>query len=127
MSKEELISYIREVKEKLDSVKTSRKSPARVPVTTAQLFSAWEANLDVAREVDFVVAHFYPFWDGEPVSEAGATLFRNYDRLKADLKKRLGRDIEVVIGETGGRPPEVLKRTQSRAPLTRSDSCMNSC
>lgn len=93
--KERLIRWIRRVKAKLDAAKLP------IPVSTAQVASAWESNLDLANEVDFVVAHFYPFWDRQPVDQGAATVLTNYKKLKADLRAKYGRDIRVVIGETG--------------------------
>jgi exo-beta-1,3-glucanase (GH17 family) len=92
-TKQELISYIHQVKEKL--------GPDAIPVSTAQIYSDWESNLDLVKDVDFVVAHFYPFWDGQAIGGAAATVLENYGKLKADLRMRYGHDVRVVIGETG--------------------------
>jgi hypothetical protein len=100
LQKRELIEYIRQVKKKLAS--------SKIPVSSAQLYGDWESNLDLAQEVDFVVAHFYPFWDGKPVGGAAATVVDNYKTLKANLRAKYGHDVRVVIGETGwpsGGPP----------------------
>jgi exo-beta-1,3-glucanase (GH17 family) len=93
--KPELISYIKEVKKKLGR--------SKIRVSTAQIYSDWEGNLDLAGEVDFVVAHFYPFWEKKavPVERAASAVLENYKKLKADLRARYGHDIDVVIGETG--------------------------
>jgi len=93
--KAELISYLQEVRKKL--------ARSKIRVSTAQVYSDWEANLDLAGEVDFVVAHFYPFWEKKaiPVEQAASTVLANYTKLKSDLKTTYGHDVDVVIGETG--------------------------
>lgn len=95
LPKEELISYIRQVKKEVASLK--------VPVSTALVYSDWESNLDLAKEVDFVVAHFYPFWEekGQPVEQAAYAVLTSYRKLKADLQAKYGHEVDVVIGETG--------------------------
>ena len=94
-AKEELKSYIREVKDNLGR--------SNIPVSTAQVGSVWEANLDLAGAVDFVTAHFYPFWDSPPVpvEQAAAKVLQDYKNLKANLRAKFGHDVKVVIGETG--------------------------
>ncbi len=91
----DLVSRIREVKEKLGR--------SKIPVSTAQIASDWESNLDLAKEVDFVTAHFYPFWDSPPVpvERGAATVLTDYRKLKGDLRAKYGHDVRVVIGETG--------------------------
>lgn len=93
VTKQALISYIKKVKEKL--------APSKIPLSTAQIGSDWESNLDIAKEVDFVVVHFYPFWDGKPVEGAAAAVLTNYKNLKEKLRSKYGHDVRVVIGETG--------------------------
>jgi exo-beta-1,3-glucanase (GH17 family) len=94
LPKEELISYIREVRKLV---------PSNFPVSTAQVYSDWESNLDLAKEVSFVVAHFYPFWDEKPpsVEQAAVAVLKKYRNLKEDLRAKYGHDVEIVIGETG--------------------------
>ena len=93
LSKARLLEYLRRVR---------KLTPANVPVTTAEVWDVWNSNPDLAGAVDFVVAHFYPFWEGEPIQRANETLWRNYDRLRATLRTAYPRaDLPVVIGETG--------------------------
>ena len=93
LSKAKLLDYLRRVR---------KLTPANVPVTTAEVWDIWNNNPDLAGAVDFVVAHFYPFWEGEPIQRANETLWRNYDRLRATLRTAYPRaDVPVVIGETG--------------------------
>ncbi len=77
-------------------------APAGVPITTAEVWDVWNENPDLAAAVDFVAAHFYPFWEGEPIERANQSLWRNYDTLQATLRSAYPEaDMPVVIGETG--------------------------
>jgi hypothetical protein len=76
--------------------------PTTVRVTTADLVGTWQRNLDLAREVDFVVAHIYPFWDNRPIEGAAAIVMNDYRDLQLQLDTIYPlRGLKVVIGETG--------------------------
>lgn len=93
LPKSELISYIRRVRQ---------DAPAHVPVSTAETWDKWASNLDLAQDVDFVVAHFYPFWEKQPIDGATTSLFQRYRALENQLHSEYPvRDLKVVIGETG--------------------------
>jgi len=93
LTKDKLISCIREVK---------KSAPSRVPVSTAELWSVWRDNPDLAKEVDFVVAHFYPFWDNQPIAGAAVYVLEKYQFLEKHLREQTGRhNLRIVIGETG--------------------------
>jgi exo-beta-1,3-glucanase (GH17 family) len=93
LTKAKLLEYVRKVR---------KLAPANVPVTTAEVWDVWNNNPDLAGAVDFVVAHFYPFWEGEPIQRANQTLWRNFDRLQATLRAAYpNTDLRLVIGETG--------------------------
>lgn len=93
LTKAKLLEYVRKVR---------KLAPASVPVTTAEVWDIWKSNPDLAGAVDFVVAHFYPFWEGESIERANERLWRNYDALRATLRTAHPRaDIPLVIGETG--------------------------
>jgi exo-beta-1,3-glucanase (GH17 family) len=69
-----------------------------VPVTTADDFNFWnkpEAR-DVAREVDFVVTHMHPLWNGIQVEDALAWTQRTLASIVAAHPDR-----PVVLGEVG--------------------------
>jgi exo-beta-1,3-glucanase (GH17 family) len=93
LSKQQLIAYIRDIKKQID--------PARVQISTAETWGVWKDNPDLAAEVNFVTAHFYPFWEGKEVEGAAQTVIAQYVALSEHLRKQLGRDIKIVIGETG--------------------------
>jgi exo-beta-1,3-glucanase (GH17 family) len=100
VSKNDLLAYIRTVR---------AKAPRTVRVSTAEVWSVWQANPDLATDVDFVVAHFYPFWEERPIEGSAATLLKQYESLDSFFKKQHpGRTLQIVIGETGwpsGGPP----------------------
>ena len=93
VSKPELLDYLRKVRQ---------LAPKDVPVTTAEVWDVWNKNVDLAASVDFVMAHFYPFWEQRPIAEANESLWRSYDTLQRTLRRVYpDRDLRVVIGETG--------------------------
>jgi exo-beta-1,3-glucanase (GH17 family) len=94
LPKERLLCYLREVKDRLGS--------SKIPVSTAEVWSVWRDNLDLAKEVDYVVAHVYPFWERHPVESAAGGLLEEYKELQAKLKSAYPeRDLKIWIGETG--------------------------
>ena len=94
LTKDKLINYIREVKEKV--------APSQVPVSTAETWHVWRDNPDLAKEVDFVVAHFYPFWDNQPIANAAVYVVDKYQFIEKQLREQTGHHtLRIVIGETG--------------------------
>ena len=82
-----LIGYLREA-----------RARTRVPVTTADDFNFWnkpESNA-VAREVDFIVLHAHPLWNGQPLENAVPWTKAVYADIRARHPDRL-----IVLGETG--------------------------
>jgi exo-beta-1,3-glucanase (GH17 family) len=109
LSKDKLIEYLRKVRQ---------LAPPNVPVTTAEVWDIWNSNPDLANAVDFVVAHFYPFWEGEPIERANETLWRNFDRLQATLRAAYPEaDLPVVIGETGWPSGGATRRAAVPGPV----------
>lgn len=93
VTKSRLISYLRRVRQSV---------PTTVRVTTADLAGTWESNLDLGREVDFVVAHFYPFWENHAIEGAAARVIDEYHALQQKLDEMYPlRGLKVVVGETG--------------------------
>lgn len=84
---EQLILTLREV-----------RARSRVPVATGDDFNFWNKpeSQDVARELDFIVAHMHPLWNGLQVDEALGWTRRTWAGLVALHPDRL-----VVLGETG--------------------------
>lgn len=93
LSKVELVDYLRRVR---------REAPSNVLISTAELAGQWESNLDLVMEVDFVVVHFYPFWEGSSIDGAGAGILERFNSFQQVIRKAsAGRDLRIVIGETG--------------------------
>jgi exo-beta-1,3-glucanase (GH17 family) len=93
LSKPQLLDYLRDVRQ---------LAPKDVPVTTAEVWDIWNKQPELAVSVDFVMVHFYPFWEGRPVADANESLWRNYETLKGTLRSaHPDRDVRIVIGETG--------------------------
>jgi hypothetical protein len=93
VSKPELLDYLRKVRQ---------LAPINVPVTTAEVWDIWNKDPDLAASVDFVMAHFYPFWENRPIAEANESLWRSYETLQRTLRRVYpDRDIRIVVGETG--------------------------
>lgn len=93
LPKDDLVSYIRRVKSAL---------PPNIPVSTAEFWDVWRDTPDLIREVDFVVAHFYPYWENHGIDGAALRVIEEYQELQAKIKEEYPeRKIEIVIGETG--------------------------
>jgi exo-beta-1,3-glucanase (GH17 family) len=69
-----------------------------VPVTTGDDFNYWNKarSRGVAAEVDFVLVHLHPLWNGATREGALAWVTANLDSVRARQPDR-----DVVIGETG--------------------------
>lgn len=88
LPQEKLISFIREVKSKVD-----------VPVTTADTWDYWtnlEESQKVIDEVDFIAAHTYPIWGGIDIDNAMEVTKNTYDSLVAAIPNK-----KILITEAG--------------------------
>lgn len=85
MSAEQLARYIDEVKKK-----------TKKPVSTAEPWTMWMTQPELAKHVDFIAVHLLPYWDEVPA--AGAADF-SISRLKAMQEKFPGK--KIVVTETG--------------------------
>jgi len=84
---EKLIYYIRAV-----------RNNTRVPVTTADDYNFWNKpeSKQVADEIDLIVTHIYPLWNGKTLDNAFDWLDSEFKDIKS---KHPGKTI--IIGETG--------------------------
>ncbi len=82
-----LIGYVRTV-----------RAATRVPVTVADDFSFWNKpqSHTLAREVDFIVMHAHPMWNGILAADAFDWTRDTYRAIAAEHPDRL-----VALGETG--------------------------
>lgn len=85
MTEDELINFIRQV-----------KKTAKVPVTTAEIWSVWLEHPKLVNEVDFLLVHIHPYWEGIPVEKSAEHVLAV---LKHMQEKFPGK--RIVIGETG--------------------------
>jgi exo-beta-1,3-glucanase (GH17 family) len=85
----------------------------KIPITTAEnsnLMFDWgddAVNINhlyraIIAEIDFVLVHIYPFWDGKPIEGAASLVAKRYKAIQNLVKKEYGKSTKrVVIGETG--------------------------
>lgn len=95
LSEPDLIGYLDQARE-----------TGNVPVTTGEPWGIWcneveakprcQARPDLARAVDFILAHSYPYWEKVPIDHGVAHVVATYLTLRALYPDRV-----VVIGETG--------------------------
>jgi exo-beta-1,3-glucanase (GH17 family) len=92
-AKSRLVKYLRRVR---------KEAPSKLPITTAETWNQWNSNPDMVKDVDFVMAHFYPFWEGRSIVGANDDLWRNYETLQQTLAPaNPPAKPRIVIGETG--------------------------
>ncbi len=83
-----LIKYIRNV-----------RNNTNVPVTTADDYNFWNKpeSKEVANEVDFIVCHIYPLWNGKTLENSISWM----DDVYFNQIKNFHTDKEIVLGEIG--------------------------
>jgi exo-beta-1,3-glucanase (GH17 family) len=88
MQQKNLIKYIRMV-----------RNNTTVPVTTADDYNFWNKpeSIEVAAEIDFIVAHIYSLWNGRKLDNAILWM----DTIYYQDLKALHPDKEIAVGETG--------------------------
>lgn len=87
MKTENLIRYIRTV-----------RNNTNLPVTTADDYNFWNKpeSQKVASEIDFIVTHIYPLWNGKKLENAISWLDKNFNEVK-----KIHPDKDLVLGEIG--------------------------
>ena len=71
-------------------------STRKVPLTVADTYTAWLEHPDLARDVDFITVHIYPFWHGASIDSALSFLGQAYAQVQSAFPGK-----QIVIGETG--------------------------
>lgn len=84
LSKAELISLFAQVKSQ------------GFQVAYADTYGIWLNNPDLADLVDLILAHIYPFWDGQGIENAAEYTIEKFDQVQAAFPSR-----EIIIGECG--------------------------
>ncbi len=87
LSEAQLRSDIEQVRTKLGRA---------VPITTADTYTQWMKHPELAKAVDFITVHIYPFWQKIPVDAAIPFLDQVYTQLQKTFPGK-----QIVIGETG--------------------------
>ncbi|MBL7117163.1 MAG: hypothetical protein ISS94_00030 [Candidatus Syntrophoarchaeum sp.] len=97
ISENELIEYIRRVKDN-----------TTIPVSTAEIWGTWLEHPQLAENVDFIIVHIHPYWEGYPygeghpyqkripVNEAAEHVVEKWMEVKAKYANKT-----VIVGETG--------------------------
>ena len=87
-----------EMKNLIKYIRYSRNN-TKVPVTTADDYNFWNKSesKEVADEIDFVVCHIYPLWNGITLENSISWMNDIYFN---DIKK-FHHDKEIVLGEIG--------------------------
>jgi exo-beta-1,3-glucanase (GH17 family)/cellulose synthase/poly-beta-1,6-N-acetylglucosamine synthase-like glycosyltransferase len=81
----QLIDYLDKTKPRLQQ-----------PMSIAEPWHIWLKNPELAKHVDFIAVHIFPYWEGVPISIAVSEMQRNYRQLQQRFP-----DKEIVIGEAG--------------------------
>ena len=85
LTKAELVELIRSV-----------KSSTALPVSTAEICQKWIENKSLGDEVDFIVVHIHPYWEGIECDKAAQRVVNVWKYMKEQFPGK-----RVVIGETG--------------------------
>jgi len=88
MDMNDLIKYIRFV-----------RNNTKVPITTADDYNFWNKpeSVKIEKEIDFIVLHAYPLWNGLKLDNAIAWM----DSIYFQVAKKMHPSKEIVFGETG--------------------------
>jgi exo-beta-1,3-glucanase (GH17 family) len=87
LSESQLLDYIRHVRESV---------PDTVAVTTAEPWATWLNHPSLVDEVDYVLTHVHPFWEGQSVETGIPYVLDRYAEVRTASRGK-----NVVIGETG--------------------------
>lgn len=89
LPEQRLIDYIRRVKSQI---------PQGVKVTTGDTWYPWLTQPNLAAESDFILAHFFPYWEPNPVPANEAV---NFIKEKFHLLQSAYPSKKIIIGEAG--------------------------
>lgn len=87
LTESDLVGYIRRIKAAV---------PSTVTVTTAEPWSVWLQRPGLVDEVDYLMVHIYPFWEGQSIDDAARYVVDRYMEVRDKANGKL-----VIIGETG--------------------------
>ncbi|MGD0552644.1 MAG: glycosyl hydrolase family 17 protein [Sedimentisphaerales bacterium] len=89
LSEDELIAYIKEVKDRTKDIPNLR-------ITTAETWKVVLLHPKVAEAVDFLLPHIYSYWDGIPIENGAQYIVDSWRKVSEAFSGK-----EVIIGETG--------------------------
>jgi len=72
------------------------RAAIRQPVGYADTWATWLRNPEIARHVDFIAVHLFPYWEGVDVESAVDFCFRELKAVQSAYPKK-----PVIIGEIG--------------------------
>ena len=72
------------------------RAAIRQPVGYADTWATWLKNPEIARHVDFIAVHLFPYWEGVDVESAVDFCFRELKAVQSAYPKK-----PVIIGEIG--------------------------
>jgi hypothetical protein len=87
LTESDLVGYIRRVKAAV---------PSSVTVTTGEPWTVWLERPDLVNEVDYLMVHIYPFWEGQTIDNAAQYVVDKYLAVRDIANGK-----QVIIGETG--------------------------
>jgi exo-beta-1,3-glucanase (GH17 family) len=94
LNESDLVAYIRRVKTAV---------PNSVTVTTGEPWTVWLERPGLVNEVDYLLVHIYPSWEGQSIDGAAQYVVDKYMAVR-----NIANGKPVIIGETGwpsaGRP-----------------------
>jgi cellulose synthase/poly-beta-1,6-N-acetylglucosamine synthase-like glycosyltransferase/exo-beta-1,3-glucanase (GH17 family) len=80
----------------LSRVLDRARGAIRQPVGYADTWATWLRNPEIARHVDFIAVHLFPYWEGVDVESAVDFCFRELKAVQSAFPKK-----PVIIGEIG--------------------------
>ena len=100
LTEEDLIAYVNYVREGLNR---------KIPISSADSWDFWLKTTRLGAEVDFIGAHFLPYWKGQPIDYANDDIVASH----GELEKLYG-DKPILMAEVGW-PSRGRERGQAQA------------
>ena len=76
---------------------------SNVPVTSAETWDSMVHFPDRAGELDFLMIHIHPYWDGQSITNAAQYVLSTYNTIAEDYPGK-----RIVIGKRDGRAEEPI-------------------
>jgi exo-beta-1,3-glucanase (GH17 family)/cellulose synthase/poly-beta-1,6-N-acetylglucosamine synthase-like glycosyltransferase len=80
----------------LSKILDRARGAIRQPIGYADTWATWLQNPEIARHVDFIAVHLFPYWEGVDVESAVDFCFRELKAVQSAFPKK-----PVIIGEIG--------------------------